>query len=812
MIVQKSDGRLRICVDLRVANQAVVVDGYPIPRIQELLDSMKNCSVYSKLDLSEAYLQLPLHEESRDLTTFITPDGLFRFKRCSFGLASCPSAFQSVMSKILHGIDGVACYLDDVLISGSTAEVHNQRLEAVLERLKTHNVKLNEDKCSFGVNKITYLGHDVDKNGIKPSNEKVKALLQAPPPTSLSELRTTLGAFGYFARHIPNFSTLVEPLRRILNSTQFTWPEDAQETLEKMKFMISNSSALAPFDVSLPVTVSTDASNVGLGATLSIMDPQFGKRTVEFASKRLTDAERKFSTTEKEALALVWACERWRPYLLGRRFVLETDHEPLRMIMSRKGFDRMSLRLARWATRLMAFNFDVKYKRGCENTIPDFCSRFPIEDIVYLLTEDEDEDKVIVNSISVENFQTACEQCPDLTKVRNFLQDKWPKKRDIPANLRPYFLIQDELSLHDHQILRGMRIVAPVSMRDELIDLAHESHMGIQKTKARLRSIYWWPAMDKRIEEKVNACSVCQSASKTFKCGPGPSHTSLPRPETPMQRIAVDIKGPMYNLPSHLRYAIVVVELHSRWPEVTFVQSVETDKVIEVLQDLFAREGFPCELLSDNGSQFTSHMFSEFLIKRNIRHIHSPLYNPESNAVVERFNRTLSEQIELALIRRVPIHEHIRNFLHVYRSSPHSTTLQSPSSLLHGREMRTTLSSLVENKAKRKLSFEDTFTVGERVCMKHPCSGKISRNLRVRKMIGAKSALLSDGRKWHVKHLSRDRSRTWDIEPDGELPDVANSRHSGSGRGESDVPLRGHGRRRGSRCRREFRRPDYFYY
>ena len=827
VIVQKTDGRLRICVDLRSANQAVIVDGYPIPRIEELLSSMKNCCVFSKLDLSEAYLQLPLHEESRDLTTFVVPDGLFRFKRCPFGLASCPSAFQAVMSKILKGIDGVCCYLDDVLVSAPSAELHEERLNEVLKRLSERNIKLNEKKCCLRVNHITYLGHDVDKTGIKPAKDKIKALLEAPAPTSISELRTTLGAFGYYARHIPNFSTLVEPLRKIVNETSFSWPSEAQVAFQKLKHMISDSSALAPFDISLPIIVSTDASNVGLGATLSIVDPQFGVRTVEFASKRLTDSERKFSTTEKEALALVWACERWRAYLLGRRFTLETDHEPLRMIFSKKGFDRMSLRLARWATRLMAFNFEVKYKRGCDNTIPDYCSRFPIEEMVYLLLEEDEEDVAIISTISIQNFQEESEKCQELTQVRNFVEHGWPKKKDVPEELRPYFGIRHELSIHKEQLLRGRRIIVPTRLRDELIHLAHESHMGIQRTKSQIRSLYWWPAMDKRIEEMINTCYVCQNASKTFKSGPKPSMEKLPIPESPMQRVAVDIKGPMYHLPPHLRYAIVVIDLHSKWPEVTFVPNVETEKVIEALDDMFSREGLPCEVLSDNGTQFTSATFHDFLFQRNIVHVKAPVYNPESNAVVERFNRTLSEQIELALMQNIPVPQYIRNFLHTYRSSTHPSILQSPSYSLHGRDMRTKLTSLAsgikrksEGVLKKSVKFEEPFSIGEKVCVKHPVSKTISRGLTIMKMIGSRSAILSNGRKWHTKHLSKDRSIGGEKETEEELPDLFGTYNYVPGTPRRAEPRRrGHEtvgreeqRRRSDRRRREVRHPDYVYY
>ena len=776
VIVQKKDGRIRLCVDMRSANRAVVTDGFPIPRIEELLHTMKNGVMYSKIDLSEAYLQLSLHEDSRDLTTFIVPDGLFRFKRCPFGLASCPSAFQAVMSKILHDIPGVVCYLDDILVSGQSSEAHDQRLAEVLKRLGKYNVKINKDKCVFRSAKMSYLGHDVSHEGIRPSSEKVNALVNAPAPTSPTELRTVLGAFGYYSKYIPNFSTLIEPLRVLVSEKEFVWSNAAQSAFQELKRQISSSSALAPFDLNLPVIVATDASNVGLGATLSVIDPVLGRRTVEFASKRLSDSEKKFSTTEKESLALIWACEKWRPYLIGKKFILETDHEPLRMIFSTKGFDRMSLRLARWAVRLMAFNFEIRYKRGSENTIPDFCSRFPVGEEQVCLVEEEEEDNLLLEAVEGDvsaQFRSEAANCPELTMVRMYLMKNWPRKKDIPPLMNPYFQIREELSVHQEQIFRGKKVVVPVSLRPKVIDLAHECHQGIQRTKTRIRSQYWWPKLDSEVEEIVKRCVPCTETSKSFKGGPSPSSEKLPLPNGPWDRVAIDIKGPMNHLPHQERYAIVVMDLYSKWPEVAFTSSVETNKVIEFLRFVFNREGLPHQILSDNGAQFISNEFQDFLRQNFIEHIRTPLYNPESNAVVERFNRTLAEQIEIALAQHSPVKTYIQSFLHNYRATPHTSTLTSPSLLLHGREMRTRLEALVQRRPRnRKVTFENrAFRVGDRVCLKHPRTGRIHRNMMVKEIIGSKSVVLNNGQKWHTRNISRDFSVRKDEPARAELPD-----------------------------------------
>ena len=832
VVVTKPSGKIRLCIDLRMPNKAVITDGYAIPRIEELLHTMKGCGVFSKIDLSEAYLQLRLHKDSRELTTFITHDGLFRFKRCPFGLASCPSAFQSVMTTLLKGIPGVVCYLDDILISAASQELHDERLAMVMKKLHDSGVVYNKDKCTFSVSKISYLGHEVSRAGIKPSPDKMKALLEAVAPKTIPELKTVLGAFGYYARFIPNFATMVEPLRNLLSKDKFDWTDQAQEAYEKLKVAFCESSALAPFDNELPVVVSTDASNVGLGATLSIRDPILGLRTVEFASRRLRKEEVNYSTTEKESLAIVWACEKWRPYLVGRVFTLETDHEPLKMIFSTKGIDRMSLRIARWAIRLMAFSFEVRYKKGSENRIPDFCSRFPKMEKVNEANQEEEKTEEFINSVTGDRDLTArlneeSEECSEISEICKFVTSGWPKKTELKETSKKYYQVRDELTVHKNKLLRKDRIVVPRTMRSEILQRAHQCHMGIQKTKLRLRMAYWWPGMTKEAEELVRNCCACAQASKSLKMGPGPSKESLPRPSMAWERVAIDIKGPMYQLPATERYALVMVDLHSKWPEVQFTSSTETYKIIKFLTSVFAREGYPNELLSDNGVQFCSREFTEFLRGKDIKHIKTPLYNPESNSVVERFNKTLGEQVEMARIEKVDIRKNVHQFLHIYRSTPHSTTGCSPSLLIHGREMRTQLIPRKEEKIKKKVRFEEDqvpFPVGTRVCIKHPRTGRISWNRTVTKVIGTKSVLLDNGQKWHVSKVAKDRSRRGELDL-GELPDwrrsVGSSENGGSESDRTVTEDREQNRRAGdshdnatreSRRRKTTRDADFVYY
>ncbi|KAK0134339.1 Retrovirus-related Pol polyprotein from transposon 17.6 [Merluccius polli] len=379
VVIKKKDNGIRLCIDLREPNKAVVIDGHPLPHMEELFTELRGATMFSTLDLLSAYHQVTLHEDSRSLTTFITHDGLFRFKRVPYGLASAPSCFQRMMSMILKDQSGVQCYLDDIIVTGTTAEEHDRNLKAVLLRIDSAGLKLNYSKCHIRKTELTFLGHTVSAKGLQPDASHVDAVSQAPPPTDLLMLRSFLGLTGWYAKFIPDYAFVVEPLRALLRgSATFIWTPEAQQSFEAVKRLIVDSPALSLFDPELPTIVTTDASDYGLGAVLTQIHPDASERTVAFASRTLSPAERKYSTVEKEALGCVWATERWRTYLWGRHFTLRTDNSPLTTLLTSKGQGRAGMRVARWSARLLSFCYDIQYKPGRENVTADCLSRLPL--------------------------------------------------------------------------------------------------------------------------------------------------------------------------------------------------------------------------------------------------------------------------------------------------------------------------------------------------------------------------------------------------------------------------------------------------
>ncbi|CAM4564718.1 unnamed protein product [Lepidochelys olivacea] len=410
------------------------------------------------------------------------------------------------------------------------------------------------------------------------------------------------------------------------------WTTDAQASFETVKDLIVPSPVLALFSPALPTIVTADASDYGLGAVLTQLHEDNTERTVAFASRTLSNAERKYSTVQKEALACVWATEKWRSYLCGRTFKLRTDHSPLTTLLTTKGLGRAGYCTAQWSAGLLSFNYELEYKPGNQNVVADGLSRLPLP------SPDgppEDEDVVValitsaLTAVTREQFQAACSACPIQQKLWEFLTQRWPSHpKNLDPVLLPYFRVRDELSLFDGCVLRGtQRLLVPEELQSKLIHLAHDTHPGSVRTKQRLRDLYWRPGMDSQTEALIKSCVTCQMHGKTaVTCTP--PLQPVPLPESAWEKVAIDIVGPFDTAPIDCHYAITLIDYFSKWPEVAFTSRISSATVIKFLSSVFSREGNPKELVSDNGSQFTSLELETFLAERNILHRRSSLYYP----------------------------------------------------------------------------------------------------------------------------------------------------------------------------------------
>ena len=329
--VVKRNGSVRVCGDFKVSvNPVLLAEQYPLPRIEDIFANLAGGKHFSKLDLRQAYHQLEVTEESKKYLTINTHKSLFQYNRLVFGITSSPAICQRAIDQVLQGVPGNQCILDDMLISGKTDEEHLENLESVLKRLQDAGLKANKEKCVFFKDRVQFCGHEIDKEGLHKTQEKIEAVVNAPRPENVSQLRSFLGLVNYYNRFLPNASSVLQPLHQLLEqNSKWQWTEQCEQAFTEAKRLITSEQLLTHYDQGLPVRLACDASPTGIGAVLSHVMLDGSERPVAFASRSLTKTERRYAQIDKEALSIVWGVKRFHVYLFGRQFTLLTDHKPL---------------------------------------------------------------------------------------------------------------------------------------------------------------------------------------------------------------------------------------------------------------------------------------------------------------------------------------------------------------------------------------------------------------------------------------------------------------------------------------------------
>ncbi|UYV61801.1 hypothetical protein LAZ67_1006658, partial [Cordylochernes scorpioides] len=406
VLVKKKDGTWRFCVDFRRLNHITKKDVYPLPRIDDVLDHLSSARYYSTMNLKTGYWQVEVDERDREKTAFVTPDGLYEFMVMPFGLCNAPATFERMMDNVLMGLKWniCLCYLDDIVVYSDTFEEHLERLSKVLSCLQQAGLTINPDKCLFGSTRIKILGHVVDKDGIQPDSEKVEAIKKFPVPKSVCDIQSYLGLCSYYRRFIKNFSKIAAPLQILLKKDQkFIWTQEQKDSFESLKKALMQKPVLGHFKESAITKLHTDASSYGLGAVLvQIQENQ--ENPIAYASRTLSKAEKNYSTTERECLAVIWAIGKFRPYLYGSPFEVVSDHHSLCWLA---GLKDPSGRLARWALKLQDFDATITYKSGVKHKDADCLSRYPLPESPAL------------TSLTLVREQQNLD--PDITKISNAL-------------------------------------------------------------------------------------------------------------------------------------------------------------------------------------------------------------------------------------------------------------------------------------------------------------------------------------------------------------------------------------------------------
>lgn len=368
------EAKFRMVIDYRRLNEITTDDKYPLPNIADLFDKLGKSVYFSTIDLASGYHQIEVKEEDRQKTAFSTQSGHFEFTRMPFGLKTAPATFQRAMDNVLRGLQGIHClvYLDDIIVYSASLQEHIEKLRLVFDRLRATNLKVTLDKCEFFRKEVLYLGHMITKEGLKPNNDKIQAVLNFPLPKTTTEIKSFLGLVGYYRKFIKDFAKITRPLTNCLKKrNKIETTEQYCMAFQMCKELLVNAPILQFPDFEKTFILTTDASDFAVGAVLS-QGPIGADKPIAYASRTLNDAETRYSTIEKELLAIVWAVKHFRPYLYGRRFTIYTDHRPLAWLNSMK---EQNSKLTRWKLRLAEFDYDIEYKNGKQNVVADALSR-----------------------------------------------------------------------------------------------------------------------------------------------------------------------------------------------------------------------------------------------------------------------------------------------------------------------------------------------------------------------------------------------------------------------------------------------------
>jgi transposase InsO family protein len=728
VLIKKPDGSIRFCVDYRKLNEITIKDNYPMPNIEDKIDALGGSRVFTSLDLTSGYWQFEMEPESRRLTAFTCSEGLFEFRDMPFGLCNAGATFQRAIEDMLRGIKYATAYIDDIIVFSKMFDEHLRHLEEVFKRLREAGLKVKTKKSKIGFNETKFLGYIVNHEGIKINPEKCEVIKNYKVPKSAKDVKKFLGLTSYYRSFIDNYSEIAEPLTKLTQMapnkrlTKFAWSTECQQSFEEFIKRLSSTPILVYPNFSKKFRLITDASDVGIGAILCQEDDENKERVISYASRTLSKPERNYNTREKELLAIVWAVEKFKPYLYGVEFELFTDHQSLVYIQTMKN---PSARIHRWILKLQEFNATIKYKKGVDNVNADVMSRLS----EYLSTNNQMNEKSSVNNqsndeqrikeqtnnnnqLQINSVQTgANSEIVDENRdkvIEAQKDDKWARatvKKLKHKGLYKRFVMVDGLLCK--KVENKYQLYLPQTYRRKALLDCHDraGHLGEDKTIKKLQDHFVWPAMVKDGIQYIKSCPDCQRAK--------PSHvrrTTMMEVETTMipgEVWGVDVLGPFKASNDGNKYITVWIDHASKWVE-AFASKDVTAKVIaaQLTDGIIFRHSAPKKLLSDNGTNWVSKLIREVTSAVDTHKIESTAYRPQTNGLVERFNKTLAKMLSFYVKdNQSDWDRHIQKVLFAYNTSSQRSTKKTPFEMMTGRQYR--LPSTLANHTPKTSFVED---------------------------------------------------------------------------------------------------------
>lgn len=677
LLIRKKDNTMRLCIDYRALNKITVKNRYPLPRIDDLLDRLAGATIYSKIDLRSGYWQVKVAPEDTHKTAFRTRYGHYEFTVLPFGLCNAPATFMAMMNDIFRPyLDSfVLVYLDDILCFSRTLAEHRAHLRQVLDVLRQNKLYAKKSKCEFAVPSCEFLGHIISGDGIRPHPDKIKALLDWPTPTTPKNLRSFLGLAHYYRRLIKACSKVTAPLTHLLRKdTPWEWGVEQAAAFQEIKKRASEQPVVRPPDYTLPFIVKTDASDYAIGAVLAQRPPPpDSEYVVAYESRKLSPAETRYPVHERELLAVLHALQVWQHNLKGRHFTIETDNNPTTHILTQK---QLSARQARWIDKLAPFDFTIVHKAGSTHIVPDALSRRP------------DYQLNAISSIAGDDFLTLV----DATAVHDARYQA--TLAELPVKKRPWFEVKDG-RLYFISKTDEPRLYVPASdLRSLLLHEAHDcpisGHLGRDKTLERLARRFYWPQMDRTVQEYVRTCDACQRHKSPNRAVPGLLQP-ISTPARNWDCVTMDFIGP---LPASNGFNTITTFTDKTSKMMRIAASRETDTAADVAQlffdTVFRHHGIPASIISDRDPRFTGSFWTHLFHLTGTKLRMSSAYHPQTDGQTERDNRTVEDML------RPFVNDHVSNWSQLlpavefaYNNSVHASTGYTPFYLNYGQHPRT---------------------------------------------------------------------------------------------------------------------------
>jgi len=627
--VFKKNGEVRLCLDARKINCQIITDCERPMTMETILAKFKSVRCISTLDLRSGYWQIPLSEDSKPPCSFLINGRNYSYQRLPFGLNISGAEFQKCMDRVLGSLihEFVTIYVDDILITSDSIQQHREHIKKVLDRFKEYNVTVNLEKCQFFRKEVSFLGHIISTNGIKMDEEKIKTIQEFKEPENKKQMQSFLGFVNFYRRYVEKFAHITAPLLELVKKDKkWKWETRHKVAFEKVKETFLKEVIIAFPNFEQPLYINTDASNAAIGGELfQILNET--RATLGYASRTLKPAETRYTTTELEALALIYCCTKFRQYLIGHKVIIQTDHQALTFI---KQCRLTNGRLTRWALALQEFDFEIVHIPGKENIVADTLTRYP------RMGESRTEPRVYINKVNLgkysKDLQNKIRTIARLQEMdRRIAKMKEKESEHITTINKTTFVRRSEKN--------HWQLIIPDALISQLVKETHETtgHPGKRKTYLILSEACTFKNMNRSIAEIIKNCDACQR-NKPLNYSNKGKMTSH-KPTKVLEKVSIDLMGPLPMGRGGTQYILAILDTFSKFIKLYALKKATTRAILNRIEtNYIPTVGKPDCILTDNGTQFASKKWKEKLNELEIKTCYATKYHPQSNPV-ERYNR-----------------------------------------------------------------------------------------------------------------------------------------------------------------------------